>query len=404
MSQAVNDAVIVSTARTPIGKAFRGAFNDTEAPVLGGHVIREALDKAGVEGSDVDDVILGIAAQQGTQGYNLGRLCGYTAGLPESVGGMAIDRMCASGLVSIATGAKGIMSGEYGIVVGGGLESISLVQNKHKNSYRAQSQAVLAASPTAYIQMIETAELVSQRYGISRTEQDEYSLQSQQRTAAAQQAGLFADEIVPLSTVRNLFDKEGNVTGTESVTLQQDEGNRADTSLESLSKLKPVWKNGQWVAEGQFITAGNSSQLSDGASAAVLMRRDEAQRRGLNPLGTYRGLAVAGCRADEMGIGPVFAIPKLLQRHGLTVADIGLWEINEAFACQVVYSRNLLGIPDDRLNVNGGAISIGHPFGMTGARLVGHALLEGRRRGVRYVVVSMCIGGGMGAAGLFEIC
>lgn len=404
MSQAVNDAVIVSTARTPIGKAFRGAFNDTEAPVLGGHVIRAALDKAGVEGSDVDDVILGIAAQQGTQGYNLGRLCGYTAGLPESVGGMAIDRMCASGLVSIATGAKGIMSGEYGIVVGGGLESISLVQNKHKNSYRAQSQAVLAASPTAYIQMIETAELVSQRYGISRTEQDEYSLQSQQRTAAAQQAGLFADEIVPLSTVRNLFDKEGNVTGTESVTLQQDEGNRADTSLESLSKLKPVWKNGQWVAEGQFITAGNSSQLSDGASAAVLMRRDEAQRRGLNPLGTYRGLAVAGCRADEMGIGPVFAIPKLLQRHGLTVADIGLWEINEAFACQVVYSRNLLGIPDDRLNVNGGAISIGHPFGMTGARLVGHALLEGRRRGVRYVVVSMCIGGGMGAAGLFEIC
>lgn len=400
----MNEAVIVSTARTPIGKAFRGAFNDTEAPVLGGHVIRAALDKAGVANEEVDDLILGIAAQQGTQGYNLGRLCSYTAGLPESVGGMAIDRMCASGLVSIATGAKGIMTGEYGIVVGGGLESISLVQNKYKNTYRAQSKAVLEAAPTAYIQMIETAEIVSERYGISRAEQDEYSLQSQQRTAAAQQAGLFADEIVPLSTVRNLFDKEGNVTGTESVTLQQDEGNRADTSIESLARLKPVWKNGQWVAEGRFVTAGNSSQLSDGASAAVLMSRTEAQRRGLQPLGAYRGLAVAGCRADEMGIGPVVAIPKLLKRHGLTVDDIGLWEINEAFACQVVYSKNVLSIPNERLNVNGGAISVGHPFGMTGARLVGHALLEGRRRGVRYVVVSMCIGGGMGAAALFEIC
>ncbi|SFA82096.1 acetyl-CoA C-acetyltransferase [Collimonas sp. OK607] len=400
----MNEAVIVSTARTPIGKAFRGAFNDTEAPVLGGHVIRAALDKAGVANEEVDDLILGIAAQQGTQGYNLGRLCSYTAGLPESVGGMAIDRMCASGLVSIATGAKGIMTGEYGIVVGGGLESISLVQNKYKNTYRAQSKAVLEAAPTAYIQMIETAEIVSERYGISRAEQDEYSLQSQQRTAAAQQAGLFADEIVPLSTVRNLFDKEGNVTGTENVTLQQDEGNRADTSIESLSKLKPVWKDGKWVAEGRFVTAGNSSQLSDGASAAVLMSRTEAQRRGLQPLGAYRGLAVAGCRADEMGIGPVVAIPKLLKRHGLTVDDIGLWEINEAFACQVVYSKNVLSIPNERLNVNGGAISIGHPFGMTGARLVGHALLEGRRRGVRYVVVSMCIGGGMGAAALFEVC
>ena len=401
MSQ--HEAVIVSTARTPIGKAYRGAFNDTEAPVLGGHVIAAALAKVGVQGHEVDDVILGIAAQQGNQGYNLGRLCVYTAGLPDTVSGMTIDRMCSSGLMSIATAAKGIMTGEMDIAVAGGLESISLVQNKHKNAHRAQSQSVLDRAPDAYIQMIETAEVVSRRYQISRQAQDDYALRSQQRTAAAQEQGLFDEEIVPLSTTKLLYDKEGNVTGSESVTLRKDEGNRVDTSAQSLAKLAPVWKGGTWATAGEFITAGNASQLSDGASACVMMRASQARQRGLTPLGTYRGMAVAGCGADEMGIGPAFAIPKLLQRHGLTVADIGLWEINEAFACQVLYCRDTLGIADDRLNVNGGAIAIGHPFGMSGARLVGHALLEARRRKVRYAVVSMCIGGGMGAAGLFEI-
>jgi len=399
----LHEAVIVSTARTPIGKAYRGAFNDTEAPVLGGHVIAAALAKAGVEGREVDDVILGIAAQQGNQGYNLGRLCVYTAGLPDTVSGMTIDRMCSSGLMSIATAAKGIITGEMDIAVAGGLESISLVQNKHKNGYRAQSQSVLDRAPDAYIQMIETAEIVSRRYQISRQAQDDYALRSQQRTAAAQAQGLFDEEIVPLTTTKLLYDKEGNVIGSESVTLRQDEGSRADTSAQSLAKLAPVWKGGTWAPAGEFITAGNASQLSDGASACVMMRASQAHQRGLTPLGTYRGMAVAGCGADEMGIGPVFAIPKLLQCHGLTVADIGLWEINEAFACQVLHCRDTLGIADDRLNVNGGAIAIGHPFGMSGARLVGHALLEARRRKVRYAVVSMCIGGGMGAAGLFEI-
>jgi acetyl-CoA C-acetyltransferase len=399
----MKDAVIVSVARTPIGRAYRGAFNDTEAPVLGGHVVRAVIERAGIDPADVDDVQLGIAAQQGTQGYNLGRLCVYTGGLPDSVPGMALDRMCSSGLVAIASVAKGIMVGELDVGVAGGLESISLTQNQHKNTHRAQSQAVVDAMPTAYIQMIETAELVSRRYGISRAQQDEYALQSQQRTAAAQRDGRFADEIVPITVRKQLFDKEGKPADLQTVSLAQDEGNRPDTTLESLAALKPVWKGGRWVEQGDFITAGNASQLSDGAAAALLMSAGAAQARGLKPLGTYRGLAVAGCKADEMGIGPVVAIPKLLQRHGLRVEDIGLWELNEAFACQVLYCRDRLGIPNDRLNVDGGAIAVGHPFGMSGARMVAHALFEARRRNERYAVVSMCIGGGMGAAALFEV-
>jgi acetyl-CoA C-acetyltransferase len=399
----MNEAVIVSVARTPIGKAYRGAFNDTEAPVLGGHVIRAVVERAGIEPGAVEDVLIGAAAQQGTQGYNLARLCTYTAGMPDTVPGMTIDRQCSSGLMTIAGVAKSIMTGEIDIGVGGGLESISLTQNAHKNSYRSVSEAVLAAAPTAYIPMIETAELVAERYGISRAAQDEYSLQSQQRTAAAQKANLFADEIAPLSSTRQLYDKEGKPTTKEQVTLAKDEGNRPETTLEGLASLKPVFKDGRWVKQGQHITAGNASQLSDGAAAALLMSSAEAKRRGLKPLGVFRGSAVAGCKPDEMGIGPVFAVPKLLAKHDLKVSDIGLWELNEAFACQVLYCRDKLGIPNDRLNVNGGAIAIGHPFGMSGARMVGHALLEGRRRGVRYAVVTMCIGGGMGAAALFEL-
>ncbi len=400
----MTEAVIVSTARTALSKSFRGSFNDTEAPVLGGHVVRAVVERAGIEPGAVEDVIMGAAVQQGTQAYNIGRLCAYTGGLPDSVPGMALDRMCASGLMTIGVAAKNILAGEMKIAIAGGVESLSLTQTKHKNTYRAQSLAVQEVVPSAYIPMLETAEIVSRRYGISRDAQDAYALQSQQRTAAAQAAGLFDAEIVPLAARKLVFDKEGNPTGHEDVIATKDECNRASTTLEDLQKLKPVWKDGKWIAQGEFITAGNASQFSDGASAALVMSRDEAERRGIAPLGIYRGISVAGCAPDEMGIGPVFAIPKLLERFGLAVGDVGLWEINEAFACQVLHCRDTLGIPNDRLNVNGGAISIGHPFGMSGARMVGHALLEGRRRGVRYVVVSMCIGGGMGAAGLFEVC
>ncbi|MGO1501076.1 MAG: acetyl-CoA C-acyltransferase [Marinobacter sp.] len=399
----MKEAVIVSTARTALTKSFRGSFNDTEAPVLGGHVIRSVVERAGIDPADVDDVILGAAVQQGTQGYNIGRLSAYTGGLPNSVAGMAVDRMCASGLMAISEAAKGIMCGELDVAIGGGVESLSLTQNKHKNTYRARSEAVMEVAPAAYIPMIETAEIVADRYGISRDAQDAYALQSQQRTAEAQDAGRFDDEIVPLKANKKLFKKDGTPAGFENVVADRDECNRPGTTLEGLQGLKTVWKDGEWVAEGKCVTAGNASQFSDGASACLLMSREEADRRGLAPLGIYRGVAVAGCGPEEMGIGPVYAIPKLLQRFNLQVSDIGLWEINEAFASQVLYCRDHLGIDNDKLNVNGGAISVGHPFGMSGARMVGHALLEGRRRNVKYVVVSMCVGGGMGAAGLFEL-
>lgn len=399
----MREAAIISTARTGIAKAYRGALNNTEAPPLAAHVVNAAIERSGIDPARVDDVFMGAGSEWGTQSYNLGRMTVIASKLPQHVAAFTLDRKCASGLTALTMAARSIICGDIDTAVAAGVESISLTLNEHAPKFRIRSTAVLAADPNAYMGMIETAEIVAERYGVSREAQDEFSVLSHHRAAAAVAEGRFAAEIVPYDAQRQIVEKDGTVVGHEAVTLKTDEGIRADTSIAGLSGLKPVLKNGEVIKEGRFITAGNASQLSDGASAQILMERSDAERDGHPILGIYRGFQAVGCAPEEMGIGPVFAIPKLLERAGLCIDDVGLWEINEAFASQVIYCRDRLGLDPEKLNVNGGGIALGHPFGMTGSRLVGHALIEGRRRGVRYAVVSMCVAGGMGAAGLFEI-
>jgi acetyl-CoA C-acetyltransferase len=392
----MTEAVIVSTARTPLAKSFRGAFNNTHSLELGAHVVGNAVARAGIDKDEVEDLVLGATFHEGPQGKNMARLCALRAGLPDTVAGLSINRFCSSGLQAIAIAAQRIIVDKVPVMVAGGLDSISLIQND-VNKHLGIEPWLGEHRPDVYLPMIETADIVAERYGVSRQAQDEYALVSQQRTAAAQQAGRFDDEIVPLATTKLVFDKATGTTSQQEVMLHQDECNRPDTTIEGLAKLEPV------RGADKFITAGNASQLSDGASACVVMDAKLAEKRGLQPLGIFRAFAVAGCKPDEMGIGPVYAVPRLLERNGLTIDDIDLWELNEAFASQVVYCRDTLGIPMEKLNVNGGSIAIGHPYGATGSRQVGHMLIEGRRRKARYAVVTMCVGGGMGAAGLFEV-